>query len=495
MTERPPDGGAERPQLSARVVFVLFSAVFLACYFSVWSNDYGITDDYYDFFYGTEGTHTGKRIIEGRPLYAAIGYVLTSLATELEDLRWIRLIGIAGIALLAWSLYQALVRAGCGRFQSFCTGTIIGTSLPFQLCAAWATLAPWPFAAAVSGLAFLLADRAFDQQRLPRRWALAAGASLCLLAALAIYQPVAMFFWVFAAIHLLKCGEGTLRRFAWYCAIAAAGMAMGFVLYKLGPAIHPDSHYASRGGLIPIEDIPERIAWFVHPVRDALNFLLLQEMYRKAITPVTITLSLFIAISLILHLRGRLGQRLLKWGLALAFLFLSHAIMLVVERHAGGYRVLPALASLVVLYLYLASKGYAFHMARFLSPVRVNAIAGIAAAICVLAAAWQVQAYFVTPQMKELAFIRTELSGQDLSEYRGIHVIRPGPFDGFVPMQYAAASSRFPWAVPPMIGYVLRDLAPAHAGLPVTHSAFDDPSPPPQGSLVVDIGKGIAAFP
>ena len=72
---------------------------------------------------------------------------------------------------------------------------------------------------------------------------------------------------------------------------------------------------------------------------------------------------------------------------------------------------------------------------------------------------------------------------------------RPSPFDRFVPMQYAAASSRFPWAVAPMIGYALRDLAPEHAGLPVTHSAFDDPSPPPQGSLVVDIGKGIAASP
>ena len=208
MTTCLPDSNCRRPRLPGWAIFALFLAVFLACYVSVWSNDYGITDDYPDFFYGTEGTHPEKRVIEGRPLYALIGYVFTSLATELEDLRWIRIIGIIGIALLAWSLYQALVRAGYSRFQSFCAGMIVGTSLPFQLCAAWATLAPWPFAAAASGLAFLLADRAFDQHHLPRRWALAAGASLCLLAALAIYQPVAMFFWVFAAIHLLKCGGG-----------------------------------------------------------------------------------------------------------------------------------------------------------------------------------------------------------------------------------------------------------------------------------------------
>ena len=427
MTTCLPGSRYRRPQLPGWAILAPLLAVFLACYASVWNNDYGITDDYPDFFYGTEGTHPEKRVIEGRPLYAAIGYVFTSLATELEDLRWIRLIGIAGIALLASGGRGQPVPAGRSRHLSARGHVLLGV----------------------------------------RR------------------HPSAE----------VRGGGYMLRRLAWYCMVVASGMVLAFALYKLGPTIYPDSHYASRGGLIPIEDIPERIAWFVHPVKDALNFLLLQEMYRGAITLVTIALSLFIATGLILHFRGRLGQRLLKWGLALAFLFLSHAIMLVVERHAGGYRVLAAPVSLVVLYLFFASKGYAFHMARFLSPVRVNAIAGIAAAICVLVAAWQVQVSFVTPQVKELAFIRSELSGEDLSKYRGIHVIRPGPFDGFVPVQYAAASSRFPWAVPPMVGFVLRDLAPAYAGLPVTHSAFDDPSPPPQGSLVVDIGKGIAASP
>ena len=51
-------------------------------------------------------------MIEGRPVYALIGYLFTSLATSLEDLRYIRLIGVIGIALLAWNLFEALARAG-----------------------------------------------------------------------------------------------------------------------------------------------------------------------------------------------------------------------------------------------------------------------------------------------------------------------------------------------------------------------------------------------
>ena len=112
-------------------VIALYLAIFLACYFSVWTNDFAISDDYPDFFFGTNGTHPEKRTIEGRPLYAVIGYVFVWLATDFEDIRWIRLVGVAGIALLAWSLFLALVRAGHSRFQSFCVGAIVGCSLLF----------------------------------------------------------------------------------------------------------------------------------------------------------------------------------------------------------------------------------------------------------------------------------------------------------------------------------------------------------------------------
>ncbi len=477
-------------------VIALYLAIFLACYFSVWANDFAISDDYPDFFFGTNGTHPEKRTIEGRPLYALIGYIFVWLATDLEDLRWIRLVGVVGIALLAWSLFLALVRAGHSRFQSFCVGAIIGCSLPFQLSAAWATIAPVPYAAAVSGLSALLTDRAFDEPRRVGKLALTAGAVFCLLAALAIYQPAAMFFWVFAAINLLKPSDAeesgrTFRRFALYCAIFAVGMALGFVIYKLGPAIYSDSHYSARGGLIGISDIPERVLWFVRPLTYALNFLVILTNYPNWILPVTILIFSFIFAGLFPYFKRDRERRISKYALAMLLLFLSHSVMLSVEQRANDYRMIPALTSLVVFYMYLAVQGFA---SRF-SVGRINCVAGATAAVCIAVAAWQVHACFVMPQIKELEFVRFQLQQANLSEYRNIHVIRPERWSKFMPMQYAGASSYHSWTPQSMVGFVLRDVAPGYASLKVTSSASDDPSPPPVGSLVVDMRKGVSVHP
>ena len=489
------------PPLSDWLVIAWYLTIFLVCYSSVWTNNFAISDDYPDFFFGTSGTHPEKRIIEGRPLYALIGYLFTWLATDLEDLRWIRFLGVVGIAALAWSLFRALAYAGHSRFQSFCMGAIVGCSLPFQLSAAWATIAPWPYAAAISGLSTLLADRAFDEHCRGRKLALAAGAVFFLLVALAIYQPIAMFFWVFAAILLLKPESGSVgsdmafRRFAWYCAIFVFGIALGLVTYKLGPAIYPDSHYSSRGGLIGISDIPERILWFCRPFVYALNFLVILTNYIKWILPITMVIFSFIFAGMFLYLKRAKERPFRNFLLAILLLFFSHFVMLSIERPANDYRMIPALTCLIIFYMYLAVRGYAYHLPRHLSVVRINCILGTATAVCIVLAAWQVQTCFVMPQIRELAFIRSHLERVELSGYRSVHVVRPERWSKFSPMQYAGASSYHSWTPRSMVGFVLRDLAPGHAGLTVTNSAFDDPSPPPAGSLVVDMRKGVSVHP
>ena len=126
------------------------------------------------------------------------------VATEIEHLRYLRLVTVLGIALLAWCLFQALAGAGWNRFQSACVAMIACTSLPFQVTASLIFNVNFPLAAIAAGLAFLLCERAFETHRRRSKWLPAAGASLTLLAALAIYQPAAMFFWVFAAVALVR---------------------------------------------------------------------------------------------------------------------------------------------------------------------------------------------------------------------------------------------------------------------------------------------------
>lgn len=169
MAQHLPNPEHKRELFPGWVVFALFLAIFLVCYFSLYVNDFAFHDDYPDFFFGEEGTHIAQRTVEGRPLFAFISYLFVALASDIEDLRWIRLIGIAGVTLLAWSLYLALIRAGHHRFQSYCLALIVGASLPIQVYTAWACTAPFSLAAAISGLSFLLADRTFDERLRSRR--------------------------------------------------------------------------------------------------------------------------------------------------------------------------------------------------------------------------------------------------------------------------------------------------------------------------------------
>lgn len=171
--------------------------MFLVCYVSVLINNFGITDDYPDFYHDQAepgGTIEKRVAIEGRPLFSLISYLFGMFVKDLEDLRWIRFVGIIGIALLASSIFQVLVRTGYNHYQSFCVCAIMGSTIPFQLCAAWATMASWPFAALATGFAIFLADGVLDENRPGRRRAMTAGGCLCLLAACSIYQPLAMFF-------------------------------------------------------------------------------------------------------------------------------------------------------------------------------------------------------------------------------------------------------------------------------------------------------------
>ena len=482
---------AGRPPVSNLLVAGLFLAVFLSCFASVLVADYGYEDDY-RIIEGPPGTRVvQKTLTDGRPVKALIMMLSARTATEIEHLRSIRLLGVLGIALLAWCVFQALARAGWNRFQSACVAVIMCTALPFQVTAAYAICAPHPLGALAAGLAFLLSERAFETPRRRSKWLLAAGAGLALLAALAIYQPAAMFFWVFAAVALVRpdtTPRDMLRRLGWYFAIAAAGMLAGFAVFELSQTLASD--LPPRTGLV--RDVPTKIAWFLSIfLPNALNFalpspswLLLPEaggelsvpLYRKIsdvlrlldvsllpsreqagpsishalafssapgglsfvhkVLDTIIAWGVFACIGggLWRYFRGTRGERLWKCAVAMSLLLLSAAPSLMAEARPSGYRLMAAPASLVVLFAYFAFQGYGgLRAVRHLPPpppppVRAHAVWGVAAVACALSAAWHVRTFFVVPQVQELALMRSQLERADLSRIRSIRVIRPAPW-------------------------------------------------------------------
>ena len=494
-------------QFTGWPVFGLFLAVFLTAYAPVLLTPYAFSDDYPNLAAGPQEAEMAKKIREGRPLLALGTRLFLHTATDIEDLRSLRFMGIVGIALLAWSVFHILVRTGWSRVQSFCVGVIMGTTLPFQVYAAWAIAAFNIFAALASGLAFALGERAFDAQGLFPKWLLAAGASLLLLAALTIYQPAAMFFWVFAAVSLLKpdmpLGD-TLQRFGWYCIIALVGVLLGFAVYLLGSYLYLD--HPGRGGLV--QDIPAKIFWFLlAPFRNALNASLLSpahwffsdgspvHSFFHKIVDILIAWTVFSVIigGLMLSWQGTLKKRLWKLLVTLSLFPLSYLPNLVVSADVAAYRSLSALTSLVVVYAFFAFHGYWRYLRPSLSPTYMNAVMGGIAIACALSAAYHVHTYFVAPQVRELALMRSQLVQEDISQVRGIYVVCSTWQDTLAPLvrydEFGFPSSAASWAPASMVFLLLREMTPDYTHLPVTVVAADDSIDPPPDSLVVDMGK------
>ncbi len=488
-------------------VFGLFLAVFLTAYAPVVVTSYAFFDDYSNL---AKGPHEGKiatKISEGRPLLALGKQLSLHIVTDIEDLRYLRLVWIVGLAVLAWSVFHIFVRVGWSRVQSFYIAVIMCSTLPFQVYIAWAFAGFNIVAALASGLAFFLGEQAFETRQSRPRWLLAAGASLALLGALTIHQSAAMFFWVFVAVVVLKPTTSlneAFRRFGWYGLIAAVGMLWGLGVYELGLTLNPG--VPARTGLV--QDVPLKTVWFLfEALPNALHFALLSpsslfsdgsptlsSFYRGVDILLAWSLLVIIGGGLTLYFQGTRTERLGKVGIAVSILLLSYAPSLVVEEYWATYRTLPSLTSIVVVYMVFTCHGYTQHLRWLFSPVWASAFMGSIALVSGLLARYQVQFSFVTPQVQELEIMRAQLVKEDISQVRGIYVIRPARqetlasrarYDEFG----QPSSSARPWTARDMVIVLLRDMAPGHAALPITAVFADDPREPPPDSLVVDMRR------
>lgn len=502
--------------LPALPAFGLFLALFSATYFPTLQAEYGVSDDYRDLVtealnppgYATDheagrGLTPGRgwknKVSEGRPLFALATRLLHGVVSAVEHLRYVRFLGILGIALLAWSLCRLLVGAGHDRLRSFCVAAITCSTLPFQVWAHWAVAATFPFAAALSGFAFLLADRASSSTAPVRKWSLAGGAGLFLVAAFAIYQPAAMFYCVFAAVVLLapdRVPREVSRRLGWHSAIAATASAASYGLAVLGTTLYPTR--VDRTDLV--SDIPGQLKWFLlHAFHYAPNFatpspsrLLLPDAastvpFEIADRVVAWIFVLVVFAGLFRYLRTAGGGARWRTFAAVLLLAASFLPVLVPEVHSVRYRMLAAPSALIVLYAYFGLEGF---FRAFDRRSLAGFVMGAAAVASVLAAAYQVRVGLVEPQVRELEFLRGELAQGDLSRARRIYLLRPAPRATLAPLrqlEIGRPSSHVEGVSKAMVFLVLREISPARARLPVTSVRFDEPGTPPPGSLTADL--------
>jgi hypothetical protein len=481
------------------VVFLFFLSVFLLCYASVLFTSYGFIDDYPFLASALRGESSfGQIIAGGRPSYAVLLQLFFSSVRDVGDLRYARLFGVVGMAWLAVYFYRTLVGQRWNPIESLLVSLLVFTLPTFQVYAAWTTVSFHVYAALAAGGAFVSLDRAFTIPREGARWGFALAALFLQLLAITIHQSAAMFFWVFAAVHLGKpemLFRDVRHRLGWYSAFMGMSLLCGFAIHKLGVAFYGPSGLP-QGRLTVTVDWWGKIVWFLRePLMTALGGFWL-------FPPVEVSLSIALMIGggLGLYFHGGVTERLRR-GLILLFLLpLSYLPNLAVAENWASYRTLPALAALLVVYGFFALQGYHRFLRRFFPlPFALVTLSGCTLVATSLAA-YNVTTRFAIPQFRELEFIRMHLERADLWHVSGIFII------GLLSQQWQSTlapivhydefdlpSSARDWAPRPMVFAMLREVKPEYASLPITLAPPDDAVVPPADALVIDMREHFRA--
>ena len=247
---------------------VIAGGLFIA-YLPAVATTYAYTDDYSHLgvWHGAAAGNWADAIQlsveQGRPLTGVISEGLFYLASSISDLWFVRLFSITGIILLGVAFHWALVRAGLGRRSAVLAVVLLLTLPAYQVYAAWAVLATAPWAALLGFIGGVIATDALVGHKggqLAMRLALAA---VVLLAALLMYQPAAMMFWVSVAIALVvpRVVSQTWRILGGCLVVAAVAAALAYVALELSLAIS-GWDASSRSALI--EHPGSKASWLLY---------------------------------------------------------------------------------------------------------------------------------------------------------------------------------------------------------------------------------------
>jgi hypothetical protein len=437
---------------------------------------YAFSDDYSILWMADTGEPSaqfGKNVLDanaigGRPFAGLLVSGFFSAAGTIDNLRFVRLFAIVGIVALALLLHWALVRSRINPTVAALIAVLVCTLPAFQVYGSWAVLFFSPLAALLAGGASLFAVAAVDGPRdlFPDRLV---GATGLLLAALLIYQPPAMFFWVFFAIALVGAVNDSgraLRLVRTHFGVAGVALALAYLELKL--TVHfmgANTIGAARSSITT--DVVGKARWFFEqPLYRSLNLFDLTPSRWFAGLVATVA-----AGGILLWLLRRAARPLVYVVVGLILIPLSYLPNLVVEDTWPPFRTQVALSSLIALYACLGVLGIWLTLRGWLQP-RLSgralivagrlALAGAAAFVGASAffAAKNMTTLIAEPQMTELRLLRNQISALPPGVPR-VAFVETDYYGGMTNLvvydEFGLASSVRPWALEPAVDLILRE--------------------------------------
>ncbi|MGO8948185.1 MAG: hypothetical protein ACLQUY_11075 [Ktedonobacterales bacterium] len=475
-----------------------YLAVFLLMYSVCYIIPFAFYDDYENLYHAdTLGSSVDMftPVENGRAIQAYLFKWTFSVVHDLNELRYVRLISVIGIALCAWLTFWVLRRVGMRYWPAFCIPIVVFALPGYQVFVAWSLSAFHAYGLLLAGAALLLTERALTAPFTRRFWLLLSLASLLELASMMTYQPAAMMYLFFAAIVLFVGHVGvaqSLKRLGVYLGVTFLAIGLDDASLHALPAL-----ILGQGAPDPrtqlVHDIPGKIVWFLkQPLRNALNL--------TSITPSTRTgvlIGTFIVIGLLLYFKGTIETRLVKLVLALSLLPISYFPSLVTVDNFAAYRYMVAMGSLLVLYLALAIIGFA-GLLDYVSLSRIKA-AVITVPLMLFAlyagviAAKTVTLEFALPQYTELAYLNSQLQPVKQQHPHVIYFVLSTIKDSTAPVvlydEFGLPSSVKSWNAAPMVYLALQETDPADEHVQVRVITEDAIKNLPAGSIVIDMSK------
>ena len=470
---------------SSPATMVAIASTIVAVFVPTFVVPYAFSDDYTLLWMAVSGEATaqfGESIINvtalgGRPLMGLLDQLFFATAGNIENLRFIRLTAVIGIVALALMLHWTLIRARIASLPAALIAVLMCLVPALQIYGAWATLFSQPFAALSAGGGSLAAVAALDGPRSRRRGRLA-GAIALLLAALFIYQPAAMFFWVFLAIGVLGARAepgraiGLVRT---HLGVAAAAFAAEYVFTKL--VVHVVDNGSSAGERSTLtHDISGKARWFVEePLYRALNLFDVTPSRTQAIV-----VALVSAGGMLLWLGRHSARPFLYGGIGVVLIPLTYLPNLVVTDMWPPFRTQIAISSLMTLYVCLgaialwtvSSDALRSRKARqYRDEAQIAALTLAVAFVGVAAfvAAKNVSSLIVEPQMTELRLLRRQVNEVPANTPRVAFVLTDwygGMTERVLYDEFGLASSVRPWVPEPAVSLILRETGrPSALGL------------------------------
>ncbi|RKH14881.1 hypothetical protein D7V97_01950 [Corallococcus sp. CA053C] len=210
-------------------------------YWSAVIHRYGLRDDYAILREAREEPGKILRVCasQGRPLYGWMLEASARAAGGIDGLTGLRLLGVAGLGVLAAAVFLMLRKEGWRTASAALLAGFLTLTPSAQVIANWGICWPQAVALMLGLTAFALARRAIGRPEEavshPVRWAVAAVGAMC--AATLIYQVSGLFYAVLLAAALVVRRDTSLKDTARWMArhlwVMGLGLAVAYLITKV----------------------------------------------------------------------------------------------------------------------------------------------------------------------------------------------------------------------------------------------------------------------